>query len=216
MNSTRPTTQLDAVIIGAGIAGLYQLYRLREQGLKVKAVEAGDNVGGTWYWNRYPGARVDSPSHVYQYWFSKELNDEWNWSERFPAQPETERYLNFVADRFDLRKDIQFKTRVTAASYDEASKRWSLVTDKDETFQAQYFISCAGMLSAPLMVQFAGQDEFKGGSSTPRVGPGRSIAGASASVSSGPPRPASKSSRPLPARWTSSRYSSATRSTRSR
>src|SRR6478672_3796073 len=162
MNTTRPTTELDALIIGAGIAGMYQLYRLREQGLKVKAVEAGDNVGGTWYWNRYPGARVDSPSHVYQYWFSKELNDEWSWSERFPAQPETERYLNFVADRFDLRKDIQFNTRVTAASYDEASKRWSIITDKDETFQPQYFISCAGMLSAPLMVQFAGQDEFKG------------------------------------------------------
>ena len=148
MNSAQPTTQLDAVIIGAGIAGLYQLYRLREQGLKVKAVEAGDNVGGTWYWNRYPGARVDSPSHVYQYWFSKELNDEWNWSERFPAQPETERYLNFVADRFDLRKDIQLETRVTAASYDEATKRWSLITDNDETFQAQYFISCAGMYSS--------------------------------------------------------------------
>ena len=172
MNSTRPTTQLDAVIIGAGIAGLYQLYRLREQGLKVKAVEAGDNVGGTWYWNRYPGARVDSQSHVYQYWFSKELNDEWNWSERFPAQPETERYLNFVADRFDLRKDIQFKTRVTAASYDEATKRWSLITDKDETFQAQYFISCAGMLSAPLMVHRSpGRTSSRAGSSTPRVGP---------------------------------------------
>jgi acetone monooxygenase len=162
MNTTRPTIRLDALIIGAGIAGMYQLYRLREQGLKVKAVEAGDNVGGTWYWNRYPGARVDSPSHVYQYWFSKELNDEWSWSERFPAQPETERYLNFVADRFDLRKDIQFKTRVTAASYDEATKRWSITTDEGETFQAQYFISCAGMLSAPLMVQFAGQDQFKG------------------------------------------------------
>ena len=121
-------------IIGAGIAGMYQLYRLREQGLKVKAVEAGDNVGGTWYWNRYPGARVDSPSHVYQYWFSKELNDEWSWSERFPAQPETERYLNFVADRFDLRKDIQFKTRVTAASFDKAIKRWSITTDEGETF----------------------------------------------------------------------------------
>jgi len=161
MDSTRPT-QLDAVIIGAGIAGLYQLYRLREQGLKVKAVETGDNVGGTWYWNRYPGARVDSPSHVYQYWFSKELNDDWNWSERFPPQPEVERYLNFVADRFDLRKDIQFGTRVTEASYDEAAKRWSITTDKDETLQAQYLISCGGMLSAPLIPQFAGQDEFKG------------------------------------------------------
>jgi acetone monooxygenase (methyl acetate-forming) len=155
-------TQLDALIIGAGIAGMYQVYRLREQGLKVRALEAGDNVGGTWYWNRYPGARVDSQSHVYQYWFSRELNDEWNWSERFPAQPEVERYLNFVADRFDLRKDIQFETRVTAASYDEAARRWSITTDRGETLQAQHLISCAGMLSAPLIPLFAGQDEFKG------------------------------------------------------
>ena len=155
-------TQLDALVIGAGIAGMYQLYRLREQGLKVMVVEEADNVGGTWYWNRYPGARVDSPSHIYQYWFSKELNNEWSWSERFPAQPEVERYLSFVADRFDLRKDIQFNTRVTAASYDEAAKRWLITTDKGETFQAQYFVSCAGMLSAPLIAQFDGQNEFKG------------------------------------------------------
>ena len=154
--------QLDALVIGAGIAGMYQLYRLRELGLKVKVVEAGDNVGGTWYWNRYPGARVDSQSHVYQYWFSPELNNEWNWSERFPAQPETERYLNFVADRFDLRKDILFNTRVTAAVYDEAAKRWSITTDTGDTFLVQYLISCAGMLSAPLASLFAGQDEFKG------------------------------------------------------
>ena len=155
-------TQFDTVIVGAGIAGLYQLYRLREQEFTVRAVEAGENVGGTWYWNRYPGARVDSQSHIYQYWFSRELNDEWNWSERFPAQPETERYLNFVADRFDLRKDIQFQTRVTATSYDEAARRWSIATDKGDTLQAQYLISCAGMLSEPLILQFAGQDEFKG------------------------------------------------------
>jgi acetone monooxygenase (methyl acetate-forming) len=163
-SASSPTraTQLDALIIGAGIAGMYQVYRLREQELKVRALEAGENVGGTWYWNRYPGARVDSQSHVYQYWFSRELNDEWNWSERFPAQPEVERYLNFVADRFDLRKDIQLKTRVTAASYDEAAKRWSATTDKGETLQAQYLISCAGMLSEPLATQFAGQGEFKG------------------------------------------------------
>ena len=216
--ATRPTeaTQLDALVIGAGIAGLYQLYRLRAEGFEVKVVEAGDAVGGTWYWNRYPGARVDSPSHVYQYWFSKELNDEWNWSERYPAQPETERYLNFVADRFDLRKDILFNTRVTAASYDEAAKRWLIKTDKGQTFQAKYFISCAGMLSAPLIVQFAGQDEFKGRIFHTARWPRDVDCRASASVSSGPPRPVSKSSRPLPARSTSSRCSSATRSMRSR
>ena len=162
--ATAPTdpTQLDALVIGAGIAGLYQLYRLREQGLKLKVVEAGDGVGGTWYWNRYPGARVDSQSHVYQYWFSQELNNAWGWTERFPAQPETERYLNLVADRFDLRKDILFNTRVTAASYDEAAKRWSITTDQGETFRTQYLISCSGMLSAPLASLFPGQDEFKG------------------------------------------------------
>ena len=134
--ATEPTdaTQFDAVIIGAGIAGLYQLHRLRQMGLKVVAIEAGNNVGGTWYWNRYPGARVDSQSHVYQYWFSRELNDGWNWNERFPAQPETEAYLNFVADRFDLRRDIRFDTRVTEAAYDEAARRWTITTDRGETF----------------------------------------------------------------------------------
>ena len=161
-SSSTNAIQLDALIIGAGIAGIYQLYRLREQGLSVRGLEAGDNLGGTWYWNRYPGARVDSQSHVYQYWFSRELNDEWDWSERFPAQPEVERYLNHVADRFDLRKDIQFNTRVTAAIYDEAAKRWSITTQKGERLQAQYLISCAGMLSEPLSALFAGQDEFKG------------------------------------------------------
>lgn len=155
-------TRLDVLVIGAGIAGLYQVYRLREEGFTVKAVEAGDDVGGTWYWNRYPGARVDSQSHVYQYWFSKELNNEWDWTERFPAQPEVERYLNFVADRFDLRKAILFNTRVTGADYDETTKRWTISTDTGETFQVQYLISCAGMLSAPLSSLFAGQDAFKG------------------------------------------------------
>lgn len=155
-------TQLDALIIGAGVAGLYQVYRLREQGLKVKAIEAGGDVGGTWFWNRYPGARLDSPSNVYQYWFSKELNDEWSWSERYPGAPEIQRYLDFVATRFDLRKDIQFNTRVTTAHYDEAAKRWTITTDKGETFQTQFFISCAGMISAPLIPQFPGQDRFKG------------------------------------------------------
>uniref|UniRef100_UPI002AB77A95 flavin-containing monooxygenase n=1 Tax=Burkholderia cepacia TaxID=292 RepID=UPI002AB77A95 len=154
--------ELDAVIIGSGVAGLYQLYRLREQGLKVKALEGGSDVGGTWNWNRYPGARLDSPSHVYQYWFSKELNDEWSWSERFPAAPEIKKYFEFVADRFDLRKDIQFNTWVTAATYDEAAKRWTITTDSGQTFQAQFFISCAGMISAPLIPKFPGQDQFKG------------------------------------------------------
>jgi acetone monooxygenase len=155
-------TRFDAVIIGAGVAGLYQLYRLREKGLKVRGIEAGSEVGGTWYWNRYPGARVDSQAYVYQYWFSEAIDKEWNWSERFPAQPETQAYLNFVADRCDLRKDFQFNTRVTSATFDEATERWCIKTDAGETLETKYFISCAGMLSAPLTSSFPGQETFKG------------------------------------------------------
>jgi acetone monooxygenase len=161
-STASPIQHYDAVVIGAGVAGLYALYRLREAGLRVKVYETGAGVGGTWYWNRYPGARVDSQSYIYQFWFSEELLEEWEWSEHYAAQPENERYFNYVADRFDLRKDIQFETRVTAASYDEAAKRWTLTTDKGETLQAQYFITCTGMLSAPLTSVFPGQDDFKG------------------------------------------------------
>ncbi len=159
---TLPRERFDAVIIGAGVAGLYQLHRLRELGFRVVAIEAGAGVGGTWFWNRYPGARVDSQSHVYQYWFSRELSDGWNWSERFPAQPETEAYLNYVADRCDLRRDIRFSTRVTEAAWDEAERRWTIRTDRGETLDAQFFITCAGMLSAPLEKRFQGQERFKG------------------------------------------------------
>src|SRR5580658_3227534 len=111
--------EFDAIVIGAGVSGLYQLYKLRQLGLKVRAFETGSGVGGTWYWNRYPGARFDSESHTYGYSFSQELLDEWDWEERFAGQPETERYLNYVADKFDLRRDIQFKTVVTSAHYQE-------------------------------------------------------------------------------------------------
>ncbi|MFK3972964.1 flavin-containing monooxygenase [Pseudomonas sp. NPDC087358] len=154
--------RFDAVIIGAGIGGLYQLYRLREAGLKVIAIDAGTGVGGTWYWNRYPGARVDSPSHVYQYWFSEALNNAWDWSERFPAQPETERYLNFVADRYELRKDIRFSTRVLACDFDEIAQRWQITTDHGQTLDAKYLISCAGTLSTPLKNLFQGEESFQG------------------------------------------------------
>ncbi len=116
----------DAVIIGAGVSGLYQLYKLRQLGLNVRVFEAGTGVGGTWYWNRYPGARFDSESYTYGYSFSPELLEEWNWAERFAPQPETERYLNYVADKFDLRGDIQFKSRVTAAHYQEETRSWEI------------------------------------------------------------------------------------------
>jgi len=161
-NVQQAPKQVDAVVVGAGFAGMYSLYKLREQGLKVQVYEAGTGVGGTWYWNRYPGARVDSQAYIYQYWFSKELLDEWNWSERFPAQDETERYLNHVADRFDLRKDIQFKTRVTAATYDEKTQRWTISTDDGKTVSAQYFIMGTGGLSVPMLPALPGIENFKG------------------------------------------------------
>jgi acetone monooxygenase len=161
-SASQGSTQFDAVVIGAGVAGLYQVYRLRESGFKVKGFEAGSNVGGTWYWNRYPGARFDSEAEIYQYWFSEELYKSWKPSERFPAQPETERWLHYVADRCDLRQHFQFNTRVASAHYNEGTQRWTILTDKGETVETQYLISCSGMLSAPLANAFAGQDSFKG------------------------------------------------------
>src|SRR6267154_1701581 len=164
-NGTK-TTKLDAVVVGAGIAGLYQLYRMRQLGLKVRAYEAGSGVGGTWYWNRYPGARFDSQVEVYQYWFSEDLYKAWKPSERFPAQPETEQWLNFVADRFDLKKDIQFSTRIESATYREKDGRWDVVTSDGERIDTQYLLACCGMLSAPLNDRFPGQSTFKGVSTT--------------------------------------------------
>src|SRR6266571_2160308 len=122
-------TDFDAVIIGAGVSGLYQLYQLRELGMKVRVFETGTGVGGTWYWNRYPGARFDSESWTYGYSFSRELLDEWDWEEHFAAQPETERYLNHVADKFDLRRDIQFRSRVATAHYDEETRCWEVILE---------------------------------------------------------------------------------------
>lgn len=161
-NVQQAPKQFDAVVVGAGVAGLYSVYKLREQGLSVRAFEAGTGVGGTWYWNRYPGARVDSQAYIYQYWFSDELLNEWNWSERFPAQDETERYLNHVADKFDLRRDIQFKTRVTGASFDEATQRWTVSTDDGQTVSAQFLIMGTGGLSVPMVPPFPGREKFKG------------------------------------------------------
>jgi len=152
----------DAIVVGAGFAGMYQLHRLREMGLKVKVFDAATQVGGTWYWNCYPGARVDSQSYIYQYWFSEALLKEWNRSERFPCQAETERYLNFVADKLDLRKDIQFSTRVTSAEWDEARLCWTVVTDRGDKLTTEFLISCTGMLSAPQVPPFPGHEKFKG------------------------------------------------------
>ena len=154
---------LDALIIGAGFSGLYQLLKLRDQlGMNVKALEQGGGVGGTWYWNRYPGARCDSESHVYWYTFSRELMHEWEWSERYPGQAEIMRYLNFVADKFGLKRDIRFNTRVTGARYDADANRWIVATAQGETFAAKFLITAVGCLSTANVPAIPGLDEFQG------------------------------------------------------
>src|SRR5882672_7874841 len=138
---TDPSVDFEAVVIGAGVSGLYQLYWLRELGLKVRVFEAGTGVGGTWYWNRYPGARFDSESYTYGYSFSQELLEEWNWAERFAPQPETERYLNYVADKFDLRRDIQFKSRVAAAHYQEEMRSWEITLEDGRHYSTRFLVT---------------------------------------------------------------------------
>ena len=153
---------LDAVIVGAGFAGLYMLHRLREQGYSARIYEAGSGVGGTWFWNRYPGARCDVESMEYSYSFSAELDREWRWSERYASQPEILRYLNHVADRFDLRRDIQFDTQVTAARFDEAAKRWIIQTDRGERVMVRFCIMATGCLSVPKKIEYPGLESFRG------------------------------------------------------
>ncbi len=157
-----PAEQYDAIIIGAGIAGMYQLIKLRELGCSVRVFETGDGVGGTWSWNRYPGARFDSESYSYGYSFSEELLQEWEWSEHFSPQSETLRYLNHVADKFDLRRDIQFNTRVTAAHYSEADSCWTVTTDTGTQARARFLITAVGPLSAATLPAIEGIDSFKG------------------------------------------------------
>src|SRR6202051_3597739 len=133
--------QFDALVIGAGMSGLYQLYRLRELGLSVRLLEAGTGVGGTWYWNRYPGARFDSESYSYSYSFSDELLQEWDWSEHFSGQPEPLRYLNHVADKFDLRRDIQFRSRVVSAHYDDPARIWDVTLEDGSRFRSRFLVT---------------------------------------------------------------------------
>jgi len=155
--------EFDAVVVGAGFAGLYQLICLRDRlGLSVQVLEAGDGVGGTWYWNRYPGARCDSESHAYCYTFSKELIQEREWSERYPEQPEIMRYLNFVADRFDLKRNIRFNARVNAAQYDEAANRWAVRTETGEQYSAKFLIAAVGCLSTANVPNIPGLETFEG------------------------------------------------------
>jgi cyclohexanone monooxygenase len=153
---------VDAVIIGAGFAGMYAIYKLRELGMTVRSFEAGFGVGGTWYWNQYPGARCDVESVEYSYSFSDELQQEWRWTERYAAQPEILRYANHVADRFQLRDDICFNTRVVAAEFDSTVNRWTVRTDKEDVVLAKFVIVAAGCLSVPRMPDFPGRDDFEG------------------------------------------------------
>lgn len=152
----------DAVIIGAGFSGLYALYRLRTDGYSVCVLEAGDAIGGTWYWNRYPGARCDIESMQYSYSFSEEIQQEWDWSQLYAPQAEILRYINFVADKLNLRRNIQLNTRVKSASFDEAENHWMITTEAGERFLSRFCIMATGCLSIPIVPTFEGLDEFRG------------------------------------------------------
>jgi cation diffusion facilitator CzcD-associated flavoprotein CzcO len=153
---------VDVVVIGAGITGIYQLYRAREAGFSALLLEAGDGPGGTWYWNRYPGARFDSESYTYAYLFSKGLFEEWKWNEHFAEQPEIERYLNHVVDRFGLRRHMRFGTNVTAAVYDEGSDKWTVVSSDGSEVRTRFLITATGVLSVPYFPDVPGRDDFRG------------------------------------------------------
>lgn len=166
MQKDRDMTQndpdYDVVIVGAGISGIYQLHCLRQLGLRVRVLEAGAGVGGTWYWNRYPGCRFDLESYSYGYFFSQEIIDEWTWSEEYASQPETERYLNFVVDRLGLREHIQVNTRVTSMVFDDATNTWTTTTESGERLRSTYVVTAVGILSAPIYPPFPGREDFRG------------------------------------------------------
>jgi cation diffusion facilitator CzcD-associated flavoprotein CzcO len=158
-----PTPDFDAIVIGAGFSGIHMLKSLRDRlGLKVRVYEAGQTVGGTWYWNRYPGARCDSDAYIYCFTWDRQLLQEWEWSERYPEQPEILRYLEHVAKRHDLKRDMQFNTRITGGEFNEATNLWTVHTDQGETVTTRYLITAVGTLSTTNMPQFKGLKEFKG------------------------------------------------------
>ena len=153
---------VDLLVIGAGVTGIYQLYLAREAGYSVQLVDAGSGVGGTWYWNRYPGSRYDSESYTYGYFFSEELFKEWEWSEHFAGQAENERYFNHVVDKFDLRRHIRFNTKVTSAVWDQESSTWQVTAHDGYTARARYLVAATGVLSAPFYPDVPGRDSFRG------------------------------------------------------
>lgn len=154
--------EIDVVVVGAGFSGLYMSYRLRKMGLSVQVIEAADDVGGTWYWNRYPGARCDIPTMEYSFSFSEELEQEWHWQEVMSAQPQILDYANHVADRFDLRSTIEFSTRVTSAVFDEENSKWQITTDAQDQISCRFCIMATGCLSAPNFPDIPGRDDFTG------------------------------------------------------
>ena len=154
--------RFDVIVIGAGVTGLYALYRFRQLGFSVRAFEDASGVGGTWYWNRYPGARFDSESYTYGYSFSEELLQEWDWKELYSGQPENERYLNYVADKFDLRRDIQFNARIASAYYNETETLWHVTTVDGRQAKGQFLITAVGLLSAHYIPEFEGLDSYQG------------------------------------------------------
>ena len=156
------STEFDAIVIGAGFAGIYMLHQLRKLGLSARLLEAGDDVGGTWYWNRYPGARCDSDSLYYSFSFDDDLDQDYEWPERFAVQPEVMKYLSHVTDRHDLRRDIQFGTYVTSLTFDDATSRWTVGTRAGEEFTAKYCITAMGCLSLAYTPDFKGLDTFEG------------------------------------------------------
>ncbi len=175
LSSPRPAGEqraqhFDVVVVGGGLGGLYALHRLRGLGLRVRVFEAGSGVGGTWFWNRYPGARCDVESLEYSYSFSEELQQEWRWPERYGTQPEILRYINHVADRFDLRRDIQLNTRVVSAVFDPAAKRWTLGTDGGDVVSAQFCVMASGNLSTPRVPDFRGLENFEADGTIPACG----------------------------------------------
>ncbi len=157
-----PPADLDVIVVGGGLAGLYTLYRMRELGLKAHAFEAGAGLGGTWYWNRYPGCRCDIESLEYSYSFSPELEQEWHWPDRYGTQPQILEYIEHVADRFDLRRQVTLNTRVLSARFDGASNLWTITTDKGEAFSAPFIVMATGNLSTPRVPDLLGLSDFTG------------------------------------------------------
>jgi len=152
----------EVIVIGAGVAGIYQIKRLTDLGVPSTVLEGGADLGGTWFWNRYPGARFDSESYTYGYSFSQEVLDEWHWKERFSAQPENLRYLNFVADKFELRQHMQFNTRVEAMRWDDEDEFWTVNTSDGRALTSRFVVSGIGLLSAPTPPRIEGREAFKG------------------------------------------------------